>query len=131
MWMKLYVKLSPYISGFLLITTIVFFSMCVWRGEVILGLQAQLIKDNKQEIKVIVEQQESATKISLDYEQNKSVKQQEKIYVDREIEKVITVPMYSNLCFDDSGLHLINGEISKINSARQPTVAVPSDTGVE
>lgn len=131
MWMRLYVKLSPYISGFLLITTIVFFSMCVWRGEVILGLQAQLIKDNKQEIKVIVEQQESATKISLDYEQNKSVKQQEKIYVDREIEKVITVPMYSNLCFDDSGLHLINGEISKINSARQPTVAVPSDTGAE
>ena len=84
----IYKKLAPYLAPFFLLTTIVFFAMCVWRGEVILGLQAEAIKDKDREIKVVIEQHDSEHKISLEYEQQKTNKQQEKIYVDRTVEKI-------------------------------------------
>lgn len=129
--MLIYRKLAPYLAPFFLLTTVVFMIMCVWRGEIILGLQADLIKDKKQEVKVVIEQQEIATKISLDYEQGKNTRQQEKVYVDREVEKIIAVPSYSNLCFDDVGMYSINNYIKSLNSTREPSGSVYPTTGAE
>lgn len=129
MLMKLYLKFAPLLTIFFLFTTIVFFVICVWRGEIILGLQAELIKDNKQEFKVVLEQHESANKISNDYEVRKTEREKEKEYVVRTVEKIITVPVYSNICFDDVGLHQINSQISAVNGSGQsePTVSEIGD----
>ena len=127
----IYKKLAPYLAPFFLLTTIVFFAMCVWRGEVILGLQAEAIKDKDKEIKVVIEQHDSENKISLEYEQQKTNKQQEKIYVDRTVEKIITVPSYSNLCFDTDGMQSLNSYITQINSSRKPADAVSTNQGAE
>ena len=88
MLMKLYVRMSPLMAAFLLLTTIVFFAMCLWRGEIILGLQADALKNKDQEIKVVIEQYEGANKISHEYEIFKADKLQDKVYVDREVEKL-------------------------------------------
>ena len=129
MWMKLYIRMSPLLAAFLLLTTIVFFSMCVWRGEIILGLQTEANKSKDQQIKVIIEQRDIADKVSLDYEVDKANTQQEKIYVDREIEKIVLMPSYSNVCFDDIGLQHYNSTVRSLNDSRKSTGTVSSDAG--
>lgn len=125
----IYLRVAPFLAPFFLLTTLVFFGMCVWRGEIILGLQAQLIKDQKQVVELVVTQNEAANKVSLDYEVRKSDKQQEKVYVDREVEKVVLMPSYSNECFDNAGLQQINSYIASINSASKPESGMSTSTG--
>lgn len=125
MFQIIYWKLAPYLAPFFLLTTIVFFSMCVWRGEIILGLQAELIKDKNQEVKVIIEQVKAANEIGQQYEQHKAEREELKVEVTHEIEKIVSVPLYSNLCFDYDGLHLLNSQISTINSTAQPDATLP------
>lgn len=125
MFQIIYWKLAPYLAPFFLLTTIVFFSMCVWRGEIILGLQAELIKDKNQEVKVIIEQVKAANEIGQQYEQRKADREELKVEVTHEIEKIVSVPLYSNLCFDYDGLHLLNSQISTINSTAQPDATLP------
>lgn len=125
MFQIIYWKLAPYLAPFFLLTTIVFFSMCVWRGEIILGLQAELIKDKNQEVKVIIEQVKAANAIGQQYEQRKADREELKVEVTHEIEKIVSVPLYSNLCFDYDGLHLLNSQISTINSTAQPDATLP------
>ena len=127
----IYRMLAPYLAPLFLLTTIVFFSMCVWRGEVILGLQAEAIKDKDKEIKVVIEQHDSEHKISLEYEQQKTNKQQEKIYVDRTVEKIITVPSYSSVCFDDAWLFQLNSQIAAFNNPTESVSALSESTGAK
>lgn len=105
------------------------FSICLWRGEIILGLQADALKNKDQDIKVIIEQHEGATKVSQEYEVRKADREQEKIYVDRVIEKIVSVPSYSTECFDHSGLLSLNNYISSINSSGKLKDALPESTG--
>lgn len=123
--------MSPLLAAFFLLTSIVFFAMCLWRGEIILGLQADALKSKDQEIKVVIEQHESANKISQDYEERKADKEQEKVYVDREVEKIVYLPSYSNVCFDSLGLSQLNGRIASLNSSRELTRTVSTDAGVK
>lgn len=125
----IYKKLAPYLCGFFMLTTVVFFVLGFIRSEQIVSLQTELLKGKQQEIKVIVEQQEVAIKVSQGYEDQKTKSIQEKIYVDREVEKIITVPSYSNICFDDVGLQFYNSEVAKLNSARKLTNSMPAVTG--
>lgn len=129
MLMKLYVRMSPLLAAFLLLTTSVFFAMCLWRGEIILGLQADALKNKDQEIKVVIEQHEGANKISHEYEIFKADKLQDKVYVDREVEKIVLMPSYGNECFDNDGLLSLNRAITALNSSGKSTDAVPENTG--
>ena len=87
MLMSIHVRMSPILAAFFLMTSVVFFAMCLWRGEIILGLQSDALKNKDQEIKVVIEQHEGANKVSQEYEVRKADKEQEKVYVDREVEK--------------------------------------------
>lgn len=129
MLMTLYVRMSPYLAAFFLMTSIVFFTICLWRGEIILGLQADALKGKNQEIKVVVEQHESANKISQNYEESKADKEQEKVYVDREVEKIVYMPSYSNVCLDDIGLSQLNSRITSLNDSRKSKDTLSSNTG--
>lgn len=131
MLMKLYVRMSPLLAAFFLFTTVVFFAMCLWRGEIILGLQADALKSKDQEIKLVIEQHEGANKISHEYEVRKADKEQEKVYVDREVEKIVYLPSYNNVCFDDAGLQQINSRIAAINGSLQLTDSVSANEGAK
>ena len=129
MLMKLYVRMSPLLAAFLLLTTIVFFAMCLWRGEIILGLQADALKNKDQEIKVVIEQHEGANKISHEYEIFKADKLQDKVYVDREVEKIVLMPSYGNECFNNDGLLSLNSAITALNDSGKSSNAVHENTG--
>lgn len=129
MLLKLYLKFSPLLAAFFIFTSTVFFVMCVWRGEIILGLQAELIKDNNKEFKIVLEQHEAANKISNDFAVRETEREKEKEYVIKTVEKIITVPVYSNICFDDVGLHQLNSQIAAINGAGKPESAVSANQG--
>lgn len=131
MLMSIYVRMSPILAAFFLMTSVVFFAMCLWRGEIILGLQSDALKNKDQEIKVVIEQHEGANKVSQEYEVRKADKEQEKVYVDREVEKIVYMPSYSNLCLDDIGLSQLNGRISSVNGSRKLEDAMPSTTGAK
>ena len=125
----LYKKLAPYLCGFFMLATCVFFFLGFIRSAQIVSLQTELLKNKQQEVKVIVEQQEVAIKISQAYEERKADKIQEKIYVDREVEKIISVPSYSNECFDASGMLSLNSYIASINGSGKPKATLPEDSG--
>lgn len=129
--MSIYVRMSPILAAFFLMTSVVFFAMCLWRGEIILGLQSDALKNKDQEIKVVIEQHEGANKVSQEYEVRKADKEQEKVYVDREVEKIVYMPSYSNVCLDDIGLSQLNGRISSVNGSRKLEDAMPSTTGAK
>lgn len=131
MLMSIYVRMSPILAAFFLMTSVVFFAMCLWRGEIILGLQSDALKNKDQEIKVVIEQHEGANKVSQEYEVRKADKEQEKVYVDREVEKIVYMPSYSNVCLDDIGLSQLNGRISSVNGSRKLEDAMPSTTGAK
>ena len=131
MLMSIYVRMSPILAAFFLMTSVVFFAMCLWRGEIILGLQSDALKNKDQEIKVVIEQHEGANKVSQEYEVRKADKEQEKVYVDREVEKIVYTSSYSNLCLDAIGLSQLNGRISSVNGSRKLEDAMPSTTGAK
>lgn len=125
----IYTRLSPFITLFFMFTTAVFFGICVWRGEIILGLQSEALKSKDQTVKLIVEQHEVANKVSHEFEIKTSNLEQEKIYVDREVEKIVLVPSYSNECFDLAGLQQVNNRITAFNSSRESEGTMPTNTG--
>ena len=131
MLMKLYVRMSPLLAAFLLLTTVVFFSMCLWRGEIILGLQSDALKDKDNEIKVVIQQRDGANKISHEYGVLKADKLQEKVYVDREVEKIVLMPSYGNECFNNDGLLSLNSAITALNDSGKSTDAVHENSGAK
>lgn len=126
-----YTKVATYLAVFFLLTTIVFMSINVWRGEVILGLQSEVLSNKNQEVKVIIEQHEAANKVSKDYEDRKVNREKEKIYVTRQVEKIVSVPSYVNECFDPIGLQYFNSQVSSINSSGKLNNTLSTNTGDE
>lgn len=63
------------------------------------------------------QQQESAFKVSEDYETGKAERQTQTEYVIKEVEKVIYRDVYRNDCSDDAGRSLLNEEIHHTNSS--------------
>ena len=129
MYWKLYAKIALWLMPFFLLTSIVFSAIAVYRGEIILGLQAKLIDNKDQEIKIIVEHQEAAERISNDYEQRKADREQDKANAKITIEKVISDSDNNTVCFDNAWMYQLNSQIATINNTRKPETGMPSSTG--
>lgn len=127
----LYKKLSPYLCGLLLLISIVLTVMLVYRGEQLRSLQNHLLTSKDKQVEVIIKQQDIATKIGDQYEQSKAAKEKEKIYVDREVEKIVLMSSYSNECFDTSGLQSLNSYIAQTNSAIELSGTKPTTGGAD
>ncbi|RZG48054.1 hypothetical protein [Acinetobacter wuhouensis] len=69
----------------------------------------QKIKDDQQNALVI--KQNKINQVSADYEQLKSEQRVKVETVTREVQKIVTQPIYSNVCFDDDGLQQLNSLI--------------------
>lgn len=125
MYMKVYTKIAPLLMPFFILTTVVFGGIALYRGELILGLQTQLIKDKTHEVKVIVEQQQASNDISKQYEERK----QNRIESHVQVEKVISDSDNHSVCFDDAWLYQLNSQIISFNNSGQSVSAVSEPTG--
>lgn len=123
--MKVYTKIAPLLMPFFILTTVVFGGIALYRGELILGLQTQLIKDKTHEVKVIVEQQQASNDISKQYEERK----QNRIESHVQVEKVISDSDNHSVCFDDAWLYQLNSQIISFNNSGQSVSAVSEPTG--
>lgn len=121
MFVTLYRLACMYLAPLFLVTTIGFMASSVYRGEVILGLQAEIIKDRSQEVKVVIEKVEAVNKVGEGYastQTNIVTDQKETI---REVSKIIKVPVFTNICISDDGVLKYNETISKYTPQANPT----------
>lgn len=73
---------------------------------------AQIQAIEQQNLKALSDKQNKINKVSADYEQLKS---EQRVITEtkiREVQKIITKPVYSNYCIDDDGLRIINSLIT-------------------
>lgn len=129
MYWKVYARLSPVLMPFFILTTCVFGFLAIHRGELVMRLQTELIKDKTQEVKVIIEQQKASNEISKQYEQRKAIREQDRNITNVQIEKVISESDNSSVCFDDAWLYQLNSQVVSTNTSGQPESAVSADTG--
>lgn len=104
--------LLRYVAGFFFLTTIALAGFAIYRGEVISGLQSQLIENKSQQIKVIIDSTEMADKIGQQVQNGINSIQVSKEKTTHEVERIIKEPIYLNTCFDSSGLSVLNQAIS-------------------
>lgn len=83
-------------------------------AESVCNVKIQKLKDDQQ--KALIEKQNKINKVSADYEQLKSEQRVKVETVTREVQKIIERPIYSNVCIDDDGLHIINSLITDDSS---------------
>ena len=131
MYWKLYAKIALWLMPFFLLTSVVFSAIAVYRGEIILGLQAQLIKNKTQEVKVIIEQQQASNVISKEYEERKALREQNRVMNNVQIEKVISESGNSSVCFDDAWLFQLNNQIAAFNNPTESVSALSESTGAK
>ena len=74
----------------------------------------QKLKDDQQQ--ALIKKQNEVNQVSADYEQLKSEQRVKVETVTREVQKIVTQPIYSNVCFDDDGLQQLNSLISDNSS---------------
>lgn len=110
--------LSPYLAGFFLITSLAFFGLSVYRGEVISNLQSDLITKKDQEIKVVIERNDIANDVSTKFEQGKTERETRNEITVKKIETVVKEPIYLNTCFDDNGVSVINEYVTATNASK-------------
>ena len=77
--------------------------------------KAQIAKIEQAQQKALIEQQNIANKVSASYETERAEQQVKTQIVYKQIEKIVTKPVYRNVCIDDSGLSEINSLIKANN----------------
>lgn len=129
--MFIYYRIAVFLAPFFLLTTIVFFLMCLYRGELILGLQAELLKNKDQVIKITLDTKTIANNVGKEYEESKVKRVQEKEVIIKEVERLVDNPVYRNICFDDDGLQQINNHINSYNNPSSSPRGMSSIEGAE
>lgn len=128
MFRVIYQNVAVFLAPLFLITTIAFIIMSVYRGEVILGLQAELLKQKNQDVKVVIEQIKEVNAVGEEAAAEQRVQEIIKHERTIEIEKIVKVPVYSNECISDAGLQFYNKTYVP-SDASTPTVE--SDAGMQ
>ena len=72
------------------------------------------LKDDQQ--KALIKKQNEINQVSADYEQLKSEQRVKVETITSEVQKIVTKPVYSNVCIDDDGLRIINSLITDDSS---------------
>ncbi len=65
------------------------------------------------------------------FESDKAKIRTEYLTITKEIERVVQNPVYRNVCFDPSGVQLVNAAISPTIPAGEPTPAVPGPVAAD
>ena len=113
----IYRIISPYLAGFLAITTIAFLILSVYRGEIFSNLQREILINKDQEIKVIIERNDLVADIATNYEEGRVEREQIKEYTIKQVETIVKEPIYLSTCFDANGVSVLNGYIHATNAS--------------
>ena len=112
----------------LLVIALVSIFTTVHRGEVIQGLQAEIIKNTKQDVTVVIEKVEAVNKIGYEYAETQTKILNDQKVVTREYTKIIEVPVFSNACISNDGVLKYNETFarysSKTDTASEPNAGV-------
>lgn len=77
--------------------------------------KAQIAKIEQEQQKALIEQQNKANEVSASYEAERAEQQVRTQVVYKTVEKIVTKPVYRNVCIDADGLHEINSLIKANN----------------
>ena len=77
--------------------------------------KAQIAKIEQEQQKALIEQQNKANEVSASYEEERAEQQVRTQVVYRTVEKIVTKPIYRNVCIDADGLNTLNGLIQNID----------------
>lgn len=77
--------------------------------------KAQIAKIEQEQQKALIEQQNKANEVSASYEEERAEQQVRTQVVYKTVEKIVTKPVYRNVCIDADGLHEINSLIKANN----------------
>ena len=84
------------------------------KAESVCQQKIQKLKNDQQQ--ALIKKQNEVNQVSVDYEQLKSEQRTKVETITREVQKIVTKPIYSNVCFDDSGVSAINSLITNNSS---------------
>lgn len=104
----------------LLVIALVSIFTTVHRGEVIQGLQAEIIKNTKQDVKVVIEKVEAVNKIGSEYAETQTKILNDQKVVTREYTKIIEVPVFSNECISSDGVLKYNETFARYSAKTDP-----------
>lgn len=79
--------------------------------------KAQIAKIEQAQQKALIEQQNKANEVSASYETERAEQQVRTQVVYKTVEKIVTKPIYRNVCIDADGLHEINSLIKANNTS--------------
>ena len=77
--------------------------------------KAQIAKIEQEQQKALIEQQNKANEVSASYEEERAEQQVRTQVVYKTVEKIVTKPVYRNVCIDADGLNTLNGLIQNID----------------
>jgi small-conductance mechanosensitive channel len=77
---------------------------------------AKVQEIEQKHLKALAAKQDQINKVSADYEKAKSEQRVQVETITREVQKIIDRPVYNNVCFDDTGVQLINSLITDDSS---------------
>lgn len=77
---------------------------------------AKIQKLNDDQQQALIKKQNEVNQVSADYEQLKSEQRTKVETITRKVQKIVTKPIYSNVCIDDDGLSAINSLITDNSS---------------
>lgn len=97
------------IIGILVLFIVALFARCYFYKNEVAGLKAEISTIN-------VDYQNKLNEASAQHENAKSESRLEKEIVTKEIEKIVSKPIYLDKCIDDDGRMLINGAIKSDSS---------------
>lgn len=93
----------------------------VYRGEVIQGLQAEIIKNTKQDVKVVIEKVEAVNQVGSEYAETQTKILNDQKVVTREYTKIIEVPIFNNECISSDGVLKYNETFARYSAKTDPS----------
>lgn len=104
--------ITRYLAGFFFLVSLGLAALAIYRGEVISGLQRELIAKQDKQINLVIDSNAIANKISKDFQIKVNVLDAQKEVTTHEVERIVKEPVYLNTCFDASGLSVLHQAIS-------------------
>ena len=101
-----------YVAAFFFLTTLATSGLAVYRGEVISKLQSEKIGNQQQEIKVIIDTTELASKVGNEVQTKLNSIETSREKTVHEVERIIKEPIYLSTCFTPAGMSQLHEAIS-------------------
>lgn len=77
--------------------------------------------------KIDKQTREEYNTLSAKYEELKTKRQQNARVIEKQVDRIVEIPVYSNVCLESNGLSILNDAIKGTNPGK-PTTTLPADS---